>query len=168
MWPLLLTYLLTCALCILAIFCPYVIVVIIRLLLRASEGDPALLLSAVALRDVDEVLPHVPRAAHQAEEVFPRDAEGLAALVADARDRGRARLVQQARGLSTALLVRVRVRVRVGVRVRVRVGFRARGRVRVRVRDRVRVRVRVRARVRVSARVRVKVRARVRYARARR
>ena len=69
----------------LAAFCSYVII-IIRLLLRASEGDPPLLLSAVALGDVDQVLPHVPRAAHQVEEVFARDAECLAALVTDARD----------------------------------------------------------------------------------
>ena len=90
---------------ILAVLCSYVII-IIRLLLRASEGDPPLLLPAVALRDVDEILPHVPRAAHQVEEVLPRDAECLAALVADARD-----------------LVRVRVRVKVRVRLGLGSGF---------------------------------------------
>ena len=55
---------------------------------------------------MDEILPHVPRAAHQVEEVLPRDAECLAALVADARD-----------------LVRVRVRVKVRVRLGLGSGF---------------------------------------------
>mmetsp|Transcript_38355 Transcript_38355/g.89768 ORF Transcript_38355/g.89768 Transcript_38355/m.89768 type:complete len:217 (-) Transcript_38355:425-1075(-) len=70
---------------------------------RAHEIDATLLLSRVALRQRDQIVAHVPRAAHELEEIRARHAQRLATLVAHASNRAIARVRRETCGLATAL-----------------------------------------------------------------